>query len=64
MLLSFLFPLSKVHREVPAAEGLVRHKYVTLEAPAVRSVTLLQHHDCVPRVVVRKVDPEVCPIHV
>ena len=45
-----------------AVEGLVRHKYVTLEAPGVRLVPFLQDHYCVPHVAVRKVKLELGPI--
>ena len=47
---------------MPAVDSLVTHKHVTLGAPGVRSVTLLQYHDCVPRMAVHKVKPGVGPI--
>ena len=43
-------------------EGLVWHKHVTLGAPGVWLVPLLQDHYCVLHLVVRKVNPEVGPI--
>ena len=48
--------------QVPSVEGIVWHKNVTLGAHGVRSVPLLQDNYCVPRVAVRKVNPEVGPI--
>ena len=60
--LPFLPPLGKTRFEVPAIDGLVRHRHFILGAPGLRSVTLLQDHDCVLCVVVRKVNTEVGPI--
>ena len=45
-----------------AVEGFARHKNVTLGARGVGLVFLLQDKYCVPRVAVRKVNPEVGPI--
>ena len=47
--LPFLSPLEKFRYKVPDVEGLVLYKHVTLGAPGVRSVNLLQDHYCVPR---------------
>ena len=54
--------MEKGRREVPAVGGLVRHKHVTIGTPGVRLVTLLQDHNYILRVAVRKVNPEVGPI--
>ena len=62
MPLIFLSPSEEDRCKVPAVEGLVRYKNVTLGEPGVSSVTLIQGHDCVPRMVVHKVNPEVGPI--
>ena len=37
----------------------MRHKHVAIGAPEVRSVTLLQNHDCVLHMVVHKMNPQV-----
>ena len=50
--LYFLSPAATVCIKVPAIEGLVQHKHVTIWVPGVRSVTLLPDQDCVLRVVV------------
>ena len=50
---------TKERCKVPAFEGLVQNKHVALGAPGVRSVTLLQDHDCVPQMVVRKMNLDV-----
>ena len=55
--LYFLYPAATVCSKVPAIEGLVQHKHVTIGAPGLRSITLLQDHNCVLLVAVRKVDP-------
>ena len=60
--LPFLSPAAKVYPELPVLEGLMQQKHVTLGAPGVRLVTLLQDHYCVPIMAVRKVNPEVSTI--
>ena len=57
--LPFLPPVAKGRREVPVIEGLARHKHVALGTTGVRSVTLLQDHNCVLCIVVHKLNPEV-----
>ena len=59
MPLPLLSLLEEGRNQMPAVEGLVRHKRVTLGEPGVRSFTFLQNNYCVPRVAVRKVNPEV-----
>ena len=43
-------------------DGLVWQKNITRRAPGERLIKLLQDHDCVLRMAVRKVNPEVGPI--
>ena len=38
------------------------YKHVALGVPGVRSVTLLQDHNCVQHMAVRKVNPDVGPV--
>ena len=58
----FTITCEKVHREVPAIEGLVQHKNATIGAPGVGLVTFFQDRDCVLHMLVQKVNPEVGPI--
>ena len=60
--LTFFSTSEKVRRKMSTVEWILRHKHDTLGAPGVNSVTLLQDHDCVPCVEVRKVNPGVGPI--
>ena len=54
--------VERVSREVLSVEGPMGHKHVTLGAPGVRLVTLLQDQICVPKMAVRKFNPEVGPV--
>ena len=61
-MIPFLSPALKVSCEVPVVEVLVGHKYIALGttgSPGLGSVTLLQDHNCVPHMAVRKMNPEV-----
>ena len=52
-------PLTEVCGGVPALEGQLCNKHVTLGTSGVGSVALFQYHNCVPHMAVQKVNPEV-----
>ena len=55
------YPYAECCCQVPDFKGLLWHKHVALGEPGVGAVNLLQDHNYIPHVVVRKVNPEVGP---